>query len=108
MSSVGRVIRRLASSRKLEAAETISTDSLISFPEEAPQVNLAVVDTQLNMHRFNTLFEEEMALEGPKGWFKSNCTYSHTWHVLTITQLLRRLSQFARASPHLGESAPRQ
>ncbi|OOQ89904.1 hypothetical protein PEBR_08192 [Penicillium brasilianum] len=66
MSSVARVMRRLASSRNLEAAEMISTDSLISISEEAPQVNLAVVDTQLNMHRFNTLFEEEMAVEGPK------------------------------------------
>lgn len=56
----------------------ISTDSLISFPEEAPQVNLAVVDTQLNMHRFNTLFEEEMAVEGPKGRLQSNCIYSLT------------------------------
>ena len=86
----------------------ISTDSLISILEEAPQVNLAVVDTQLNMHRFNTLFEEEMAVEGPKGWLQSNPAYSHTWHVLTITQSLLRRSQFARTSPHLGESAPRQ
>ncbi|GLI76074.1 mother-specific HO expression [Penicillium ochrochloron] len=66
MSSMGRATRRLGSQWKLNTAEVISTDSLISIPEEAPQVNLAPVDTQLNMHRFNTLFEEEMAVEGPK------------------------------------------
>jgi hypothetical protein len=71
MSSVGRVIRRLGSSRKLHVAEMISTDTLISIPEEAPQVNLAPVDTQLNMHRFNALFEEEMGVQGPKGWLLS-------------------------------------
>jgi hypothetical protein len=108
MSSLGRVMRQLASSRNLEAAEMISTDSLTSTPEEAPQVNLAVVDTQLNMHRFNTLFEEEMAVEGPKGWLQSHCIFSHTRHVLTVTQSLHRLSQFARASPNLGEPTPQQ
>lgn len=86
----------------------ISTDSLISISEEAPQVNLAVVDTQLNMHRFNTLFEEEMAVEGPKGWLQAHCIPSHTRHILTVTQSVHRLSQFARTSPRLGEPTPQQ
>jgi hypothetical protein len=81
---MGRAIRRLGSQWKLNTAEVISTDSLISIPEEAPQVNLAPVDTQLNMHRFNTLFEEEMAVEGLKGLFKYTCTFSHRSHILTL------------------------
>jgi hypothetical protein len=108
---MGRAIRRLGSSRKLNTAEGISTDSLISIPEEAPQVNLAPVDTQLNMHRFNTLFEEEMAVEGPKGSFKSNCTSSHTSHLLTLRNRCTDSHTLpaqapTSASPRLGNEAP--
>lgn len=111
MSSMGRAIRQLGSQWKLNTAEVISTDSLISIPEEAPQVNLASVDTQLNMHRFNTLFEEEMAVEGPKGSFISTCIFSHTSHLLT---LLNRCTDShnssaqapTSASPRLSNEAP--
>ncbi|KAF3391623.1 hypothetical protein F1880_007824 [Penicillium rolfsii] len=89
MSSTGRVIRQLGSSWKLNTAEATSTDSLISIPEEAPQVNLVPVDTQLNMHRFNTLFEEEMAVEGLKD--------SHTSSSPALPSASPRLSNEAPA-----------
>ncbi|KAF7714368.1 Uncharacterized protein PECH_001934 [Penicillium ucsense] len=55
--------------------------------EDAPQVNLARVDTQLNMHQFNNLFEEDAGANGSKD---SN----------SLT------SQAILASPYLGNELP--
>ncbi|EPS31512.1 hypothetical protein PDE_06467 [Penicillium oxalicum 114-2] len=57
--------------------------------EDAPQVNLARVDTQLNMHQFNNLFEEDSGANGSKDRDPQSSP-----------------SQPPSASPYLGSEAP--
>ncbi|KAJ5708495.1 hypothetical protein N7488_008296 [Penicillium malachiteum] len=58
MAHLGRVMRRLDAFHSPRKLDLIRADSS-SFTTEAPQVNLPPVDTQLNMHQFTSLFDNE-------------------------------------------------
>ncbi|KAJ5719917.1 hypothetical protein N7493_006795 [Penicillium malachiteum] len=59
MAHLGRVMRRLDAFHSPRKLDLIRADSSSSFTTEAPQVNLPPVDTQLNMHQFTSLFDNE-------------------------------------------------
>ncbi|KAJ6015330.1 hypothetical protein N7540_009921 [Penicillium herquei] len=59
MAHLGRVMRRLDAFHSPRKLDLIRADSSSSLTTEAPQVNLPPVDTQLNMHQFTSLFDNE-------------------------------------------------
>ncbi|KAJ5085296.1 hypothetical protein N7532_010067 [Penicillium argentinense] len=70
MASLRRAIRRFGS---VNALQPISADVAPSptVPAEAPRLNLPHVETQLNMHQFNGLFEDGTpAADGLRGRFR--------------------------------------